>query len=367
MRIGFEISVLSRRRTGVGHYVARLLGELLNRDDGHEYVLFSNRSLDRGDPAVDGAVVAQTGPAVGRWVWMQTALPRALRRKALDVCCFTNSVAPLRQHAPSVVVIHDASIFLLPDCHPLRRRLAQSVLIPAAARRAGAVVTVSETARADVVRALGLDPEIVHVVQGAPPAGFAPVTDTARLEGVRRRYALPSRFVLAVGTLEPRKNLVRLVRAHQQARRSGLTAELVLVGPRGWRVRTLERAASNADGLHRLGYVPTDDLPALYSLATAVAYPSLYEGFGLPLVEAMACGAPVIAPERPWAREVCGDAAGFVEPTDVDALAQELLELDGDAQLRTQLQARGLEQARRFSWTRSAARMVAVLEQAARG
>jgi glycosyltransferase involved in cell wall biosynthesis len=131
-------------------------------------------------------------------------------------------------------------------------------------------------------------------------------------------------------------------------------------------MRELDEAVATAEALYVLDYVPTEDLPALYSLASALAYTSLYEGFGLPIVEALACGAPVVAADRPWAREVCGEAALFVEPTDENELAEALLALEGDEPLRTQLRARGLERASHFSWARSAARMVHVLESAAR-
>jgi glycosyltransferase involved in cell wall biosynthesis len=366
MRIGVEVAALSGRRTGVGHYLARLLQELLVREDGHEYVLLSHHPLDPADPGIRGAILADAHFRPSRWLWMQTVLPHALRSEGIQVSCFTNSLAPLRQHVPAVVVIHDASVFLVPQQHTLRRRVARSALVPMIARRARAVVTVSETARCDLVAALGVAPENVHVVYGAPPSGFGPVRDEPALAHVRDNHGLPARFVLFVGKLEPRKNLLRLVRAHQRARRNGLEDALVLAGPRGWRMRELDQAVATADGLYVLGYVPTEDLPALYSLASALAYPSLYEGFGLPLVEALACGAPVVAADRPWAREVCGDAALFVEPTDEDELAEALLALEGDERLRTQLRARGLERASHFSWETSAARMVHVLESAAR-
>ena len=295
MRIGIEVSSLHGRRTGVGHYIARLLRELLDRADGHEYLLFSHQRWDPEDPELAGATLADAHLPASRWLWMQTTLPRALRDERLDVWCFTNSLAPLWQPVPSVVVIHDASVFLVPEYHTLRRRVARSALVPTVARRARAVVTVSETARSELVAALRLPPEKVHVVYGAAPQGFGVVRDKQILASARRKYRLPPRFVLSVGTLEPRKNILRLVRAHQRAQRLGVEHALVLVGPRGWHTRDLDRALATSDSLHLLGYVPTEDLPALYSLASAFAYPSLYEGFGLPVVEAMACGTPVVA------------------------------------------------------------------------
>jgi glycosyltransferase involved in cell wall biosynthesis len=366
MRIGIEISSIATRRTGVGHYIARLLRALLDRKDGQEYQLFSHASIDRDDPCLRGAGVVEAHFESSRWVWMQTSLPRALAQARVDICHFTNSLAPLWQPAPGVVVIHDASIFLLPHLHPVLRRVGRSSLVPAVARRSRAVVTVSETARADLVEVLRIPPEKVHVVYGAAPPEFGPVRDRSVLAAVREKYALPDGFVLSVGTLEPRKNLARLVRAHGRLRRDGFPHELVFVGPRGWHMRELEEeATAQPNGVRMLGYVPTEDLPPLYSLASAFAYPSIYEGFGLPAVEAMACGAPVIAGNRGALPEVCGDAALLVDPTSEAGLTDGLRQLLDDQALEQRLRARGFERAGKFSWARSAERMVRVYETVA--
>jgi alpha-1,3-rhamnosyl/mannosyltransferase len=363
MRIGIEISSIATRRTGVGHYIARLLRALLDRRDGREYQLFSHAAIDPADPCLRGAALVDAHFESSRWVWMQTSLPRALARARVDICHFTNSLAPLWQPAPGVVLIHDASIFLFPQYHPLLRRVGRSSLLPAVARRSPAVVTISETARADLVEALGIRPEKVHVVYGAAPPGFRPIRNEHVLAAVREKYALPPEFVLTVGTLEPRKNLARLVRAHGRLRRAGYPHELVLVGPRGWHMAELEYEISALqNGIRLLGYVPTEDLPSLYSLATAFAYPSIYEGFGLPAVEAMACGVPVIAGEGGAIPEVCGDAALLVDPTSEDELADGLRQVLADGALRETLRARGFERTRRYSWARSAEAMVRVYE-----
>jgi glycosyltransferase involved in cell wall biosynthesis len=366
MRIGVEVSSLVVRRTGVGHYIARLLRALLDRDDGQQYELFSHTALDRHDPCVRGASVVDAHLESSRWIWMQTALPRALAQAQVDVCHFTNSLAPLWQPAPGVVLIHDASVFLLPQYHTLLRRLGRSSLLPAVARRSRAIVTLSETSRAALADVLGISPEKIHVVHGAAPPEFGKVQDEQVLDSVREKYSLPSEFILTVGTLEPRKNLARLVRAWGRLRRDGYPHKVVLVGPPGWHMHELEKEVSAwPDDVIKLGYVPTKDLPPLYSLATVFAYPSLYEGFGLPAVEAMACGTPVLAGNRGALPEVCGDAASLVDPMSDDELTESLRTLLDDQGLRQGLRARGLERARRFAWARSADQMVSVYETAA--
>jgi glycosyltransferase involved in cell wall biosynthesis len=366
VRIGLEVCAVAELRTGVGQFVARWLSALVEHRE-HEFLVFSDRPLDeRFGPVPNGRVVPAHSRA-GRWVWMQTTLPRALARTGPDLCHFTNAVAPLHPRRPFVLTVHDVSPLLHPEHHPLGRRAVWRTVVPALAARADAVITGSHAARADLLRVLPVAPERVHVVPGAPPPGMARVSDEATLSAVRTRYGLPSEFVLHVGTLEPRKNLARLVRAMGRVRRLGHPHGLVLVGPRGWRLPDLagqiERAGLTG-AVTFCGYVPDRDLAAILSLATTLAYPSLYEGFGLPPLEAMACGTPVVAGDRGAVPEVCGDAALLVDPTDEVALAAALAAMLSNEDLRRDLARRGLERAGNFSWERSAERTLAVYAKA---
>jgi glycosyltransferase involved in cell wall biosynthesis len=362
VKIGIEVCAVAERRTGVGQFIARWLSALLAQGE-HEYLLFSDRPLtERFGHAPEGRVVPAHSHA-GRWVWMQTTLPRALARTGPDICHFTNAIAPLHPRRPFVLTVHDVSALLHPEHHPLARRGVWRTVVPALAARAGAVITGSHAGRDDLLRVLPVAPERVHVVPGAPPPGLARVSDEATLAAVRTRYGLPSEFVVHVGTLEPRKNLRRLVRAMGRVRRLGYPHALVLVGRRGWRLRNLsdEIERSGLSGaVTRCGYVPDHDLAAILSLATTLAYPSLYEGFGLPPLEAMACGTPVVAGDRGAVPEVCGHAALLVDPADEEALATALVAVLSDEGLRRDLTRRGLERAGAFSWGRSAERTLAV-------
>jgi glycosyltransferase involved in cell wall biosynthesis len=286
MRIGFDITPLVSPQTGIGTYTVNLMDHLGRQPDA-EVV-----------PLAHFPTGSRRVPRLNKTLWMQFVLPWQLARLGTDVCHFTNSVAPCLTPCPSIVTIHDATLWLYPEHHPRRRLLAMRPLIPLAARRARAVIAVSCSAKRDIVRMLRIPEDKVHVVYEAPAPRFHPLTDAAYLEGVRAQYGLPERFLLHVGTIEPRKNLIRLVEAYARLRREAPVDALVLAGCRGWKDSAFFQALDRL-GLARdvriLGYVPSDELVALYNLASAVVFPSLHEGFGLPIVEAMACGTPVVA------------------------------------------------------------------------
>jgi glycosyltransferase involved in cell wall biosynthesis len=233
---------------------------------------------------------------------------------------------PLVSPAPTVVTIHDMSLRLYPRYHPPRRVLLNRPLVDLAARRADAIITPSESAKRDIVRFYDLDPRRVHVVYEAAAPSFRRVADPVELERVRRRYHLNDRIILYVGTIEPRKNLPKLIDAFAAQRRAGrLTHQLVCVGPYGWLSRGIEDQIARANVAHAInftGYVPFEDLPALYTLAEFFVYPSMYEGFGLPVIEAMACGAPVIAYDCGSAPEVIEEGlTGFIVRGEDEAVA----------------------------------------------
>jgi glycosyltransferase involved in cell wall biosynthesis len=254
--------------------------------------------------------------------------------------------------------------------HPLKSLVLVRTIIRAVARRARAVITVSESARRDILAGLGgaggLAPEKVHVVREAAAPEYRVIDEPAELERVRRKYGLGDPFVLSVGTIEPRKNLGGLLRAFALLRRRGRRERLVLVGQLGWKYDSLLRQIDElGDGaaVTLLGYVPDQDLPALYNLARAVAFPSFYEGFGLPILEGMACGTPVITSDRSSMAELGAGAALLVDPARPEALADGLSRLLADEALAAELSAAGLARAAEFSWARAADETVRVYER----
>ncbi|MCI0399306.1 MAG: glycosyltransferase family 4 protein [Chloroflexi bacterium] len=368
LTIGLDGTPLLGERSGVGYYTGRLLAAMLKVYPEGKFLLYSNRPLGALESDLAGAVPVAGYFPQSRWAWMQTVLPRVIAQSRPDLCHFTNSLAPLYLDRPFVLSVHDASLFLYSHYHPRARLLTMRLLLPMVARRAAAVITVSHSARQDLIRVLDLPAEKVHVIYEAAPAHFAPVNDQAELERLRRKYGLPEAFLLYVGTLEPRKNLSRLLQAFQRFRQQGFPHRLVMAGPWGWHMEGFGReieALGLRDAIQFLGYIPTEDLPGLYSLTTLFVFPSLYEGFGLPPLEAMACGAPVLSSDNSSLAEICDGAAYLVDPRSVDSIAEGLRRVVADDALRADLRCRGLERAGEFSWDRAAQETLAVYQQVA--
>jgi glycosyltransferase involved in cell wall biosynthesis len=296
---------------------------------------------------------------------MQLLLPEILEQLRPDLVHFTNYLAPAACRVPYVLSIHDMSLQLFPECHTWKKRLLTSRLLPLVAERARLVLAPSESTRRDVVRLLGLDPAKVRVIPYAAGPAFRPVSpDPERME---RLYGVRPPYFLYVGTLEPRKNLERLLRAFARALPALPRASLVLVGQRGWKFAATLREAARGDLHGRVvmpGYVPEEDLPTLMSGALAFVYPSLYEGFGLPVVEAMACGTPVMTSRSSSLSEIAEGAALLIDPHDEAAMADGLRALAGDEALRSDLAERGRRRAALFSWDRTGRETVAAYREA---
>lgn len=370
MRIAFDGTTLTPGRTGVGYYTEHLLQHLAREVEatGDELVVVSNRPIDTQAPLPRHVRVHQGHRFPVRIGWMQLRAARALDAIKADVAHFTNGMMPFAAPVSTVVTIHDLSLKLYPQCHPVRRLLLNRPLMQVAMRQAAAIVTVSNSTRRDLLRLHGVPADRVSVVHEAASPAFRPIRDRARLESVRAKYALPERFVLYVGTIEPRKNLGRLMEAVAQARAAGIPHHLVCVGPYGWSSRDLQGLIERlglTPYVHFTGYVPFADLPALYNLGELFVFPSLYEGFGLPVIEAMACGTPVITANSSSLIEIAGDAAVTIDPASTDALAQAIRDLAMDEAWRRDLAGRGRHRSRAFSWTQTAREMLALYQRAA--
>ena len=343
MRIGFDVTPILAPMTGVAIYASNLLHHL-SQIPGVDVVPLTNR-------APHGT------PRANKTLWMQTLLPWQLLNDHLDTCHFTNYVASLWTPCPTVVTVHDMTVWLYPQYHYPRRLVAMRPIIPLVVRRAKAVIAVSHATKRDLVRILNIPEAKVHVVHSAPAPHFQPLAAGVDREALRRQLGLPEQYILHVGTIEPRKNLVRLVEAFACLRAAGAPQHLLFAGPRGWKSEpvyaTVEQLGMGS-AVHFLGHVPDESLVAMYNLADVVAFPSLYEGFGLPLVEAMACGTPVVTSGRGALREIGGQAAEFIDPESVDSLAGGLRRVLADAQRAQELKVRGLAQAALYSWQATA-------------
>jgi len=313
-----------------------------------------------------------TGRPVRRILWEQLVLPALSRRLGLDLLHATVNVSPWIGGCPAVVTVHDLSFLRYPEAFPtlqriyLRSQARRSVL---AARQ---VIAVSEATAQDVIRFFAVPAGRISVVYNGVDAAFHPAPQ-AEVEAFRRRKKLPARFIMHLGTLEPRKNLVRLVQAFAQVLRQDREKpgreplKLLLAGGKGWDYDNIFRAVADLGLTGEVlfpGYVPDEELVWWYRAAILFAYPSLFEGFGLPVAEAMACGTPAVTSSVSSLPEVAGDAALLVDPTSVEALAGALRQLLDNPALARQFGERGKAQAARFSWSRTARETVQVYRAA---
>jgi glycosyltransferase involved in cell wall biosynthesis len=365
MIVGFDATTLTGRISGVGYYTARLMESLANgAGEGvvRRLVVLSNRPVQvEGTARVE---VYERRRFRVRSVWMQLVLPGILRDVRPDLVHFTNYLAPLAGSVPYLVSFHDMSLSLLPECHTLKKRMLTSSLIPAVARGARMILTPSESTRRDVVRLLRVDPGRVRVIPYAASPTFRP--QSAAPAALEALHGIRPPYFLYVGTLEPRKNLARALRAFAAIAPGLPECRFVIVGQKGWRYAEVLRAADDPALRGRvvfLGYLPEEKLPALYAHALALVYPSLYEGFGLPVMEAMACGTPVLTSRSSSLEEIGEGAALLADPTDEKALAECLRALATDEALRARLSRLGLERARSFSWERTGRETVAAYQE----
>jgi glycosyltransferase involved in cell wall biosynthesis len=352
VRLAVDVTPCTARRAGVGYYTEHLVDALLRvlgPDD--DVVLCDNGELDPELARRWRPHLVQKGRA-RRAAWLQLEAPRLIADARADVAIFPSYMAPLVSPCPYAVFVHDLALWRTPGAFTVAKRVALPPLVRAACHGAFLVGTVSEASRRDIVEHLAVPSERVLVLPGAPHPFCRPV-DEALAAPVLRRHGLSRPFVLSVGTLEPRKNLPALLAAFDQLVAQGRELDLVVVGGRGWRDGELadELQKRRAQGrVHWLGRVSESDLAALYSSAQVAAYPSLLEGFGLPVLEAMASGTPVVASDTAALREVSGGAAVLVPPTDVAALAGALGRLLDDPAERARRRQAGLSRAAGFRW-----------------
>lgn len=361
MRIGIDGLPLTEILTGVGHYTFELAQHLAVASTEYEVVIVSPRgflaSLDRQQNSLPNLhfVRSRVGPITRRW-W-SIGLPRYLARNKVDVFHGTNFEIPLRRVCPTVLTIHDLSMMLHPRTHEAKRVRRGQRRLPLMARAATVIVTPTESVRHEVHAQLQIPLDRIFAVPEAARGCFRRL-DQAQTIGTRRRLGIQAEFLLFVGTVEPRKNLATLLRAFEKVTRARpKPLQLVIAGRKGWLVNDLFESIRRSPAARNIiwtDYLSDDDLCALYSACAALVYPSIYEGFGLPPLEAMACGVPVIASRIPAIEEVVGQAARFFNPEDADDLTRSILEVLESEQIRNALLAAQRRRAEQFSWLRTA-------------
>lgn len=375
MRIGIEVTAAVRQGAGIGRYVRELLLALAELDARNTYRLFfaSRLPLPHALPALPANFRARRLPVPDAWLaraWhrLQLPLPVQLATGAVDLYHSPDfTLPPVSARIPTLLTVHDLSFEREPETTAPGLRAFLQQAVPRSVLRATHVLADSQATRDDLIDLYATPSAKITVLYSGVAARFQPVASPGQA-AVRAQYALGAQpFVLCVGTLHPRKNHLRLIAAFYAALRHS-EHNLVIVGGPGGAEQSI-RAAVQQLGLQQrvllTGYVADAHLPALYSAAHAVAYPSLYEGFGLPLAEALACGTPVLASTAPCLPEVAGGAALLADPRDEQALAGALLRITSDADLRADLRARGLQRAAAFSWQAAARQLLALYTQLA--
>ena len=364
MRIGLDGIPLTKPKTGVGHYTFELARALALIAPADDFQLISplpyasppvSNICEQGMPPNLQAIQAVVS-GVGKH-WWTIGLPSYIRRNPLALFHGTNYDVPVLGGCPTVLTIHDLASHLHPETLQSRSVRRARYRLPIMALRATMIVTPTQVVRLEVCERFRIKPEKVVAVHHAPRSCFRPLPLEQASE-TTRRLGIEDDFLLFVGTIEPRKNLLTLVRAFADVlKATSLRPQLVIAGQEGWLTDELFAYVKEVDFGDRLrwtGYVSDEDLCALYSSCRAFIYPSIYEGFGLPPLEAMACGAPVITSSIPSITEVLGTAARLVVPTDVHALSKSIIELWENADERQRLSKAGQTRAAEFSWARTA-------------
>ncbi len=362
MRVCIDVSAAVHRRAGLGRYAQELTRALVAQGE-HDYVAFYHqRGQAHLDPPIDSLPQLSTRLSVKPWrLWAMLAHFSGVTQDgmfpAVDLFHATEHLLPRLRRIHTVFTLHDLIFRFDPASHLPLNRIYLNLMMPRFLRAADAVVAVSECSKRDAVRLYGIPAEKIHVIPEGVDARFKPSLP-ARTEHVCSTYHLPERFVLCVGTIEPRKNLPILFEALAARREQGLEIwPLVIAGKPGWLYEPILRRVTELglqNLVHFTGFFPDDDLPALCSAATLLAMPSRYEGFGLPVLEAMACGTPVVCSNTSSLPEVAGDAALLVPPDDVRGWSEGIARVLTDDALRAQMRERGLVQAAHFSWEQAA-------------
>jgi glycosyltransferase involved in cell wall biosynthesis len=374
VRIGIDYTAAHEQGAGIGRYVRELIHALAAQDTRTDYRLFVAGASHCTLPAKPGPNFAwcptRISPLWFARLWHRLQIPLPVETFVGPIRLYHATDFTLPPTLPGVstlLTIHDLSFVRAPETATPVLKAYLDKVVPRSVKRAHHVLADSQTTKDDLIELYGTPPEKISVLIGGVNPEFLPVEDPAARAAVRERYGLPANpYVFSIGTVQPRKNYARLIEALSMLGPDFDDVHLVIAGGRGWLESPIFRAVDECDmtgRVHFTGFVRDEDLPALYSEAQCLAFPSLYEGIGFPVLEAMACGIPVITSNISSMPEIAGEAALLVDPYDVAALADALLQLLTDQTLRKSLVEKGFGQAAYFTWTRAAQRLTAIYQE----
>ncbi|MFN0109576.1 MAG: glycosyltransferase family 4 protein [Blastocatellia bacterium] len=376
MHIGIDAHAIGAQQGGNETYIRGLIRALAEVDDRNRYTIYLaepaaatewSEGFARQHPNFEIRLLPKPTPLIR----VPLFLAYELKRRPVDVL-HVQYTAPPFCSAPVVATIHDLAFEHMPETFTRRGSLQLKLTVRRTAQRAARIATVSEFSRQDLLRTYNLSPEKVAVTYNGIDAHFTANASPNEAKDIRQRFGISRDYLLAVGSLQPRKNLVRLIRAYAKLRseNENFRPQLVIVGRKLWLADEIfaeVRRQEWADDAILTGYVSDEDLPKLYRQATAFVYPSLFEGFGLPPVEAMACGTPVVTSNVSSLPEVTGEAALLIDPLDQSAIESALLEIMNDQSLRARLKKQGIEQAKKFTWREAAEKTLQLYRESYEG
>ncbi|OGW17187.1 MAG: hypothetical protein A3G93_11785 [Nitrospinae bacterium RIFCSPLOWO2_12_FULL_45_22] len=363
MKIGIMLRHINELG-GIVVYTVNLIEELLKNDSKNEYVFIYNRPEFLGRYSGYHNVREKVVKMPNKLLWDQFAVPVVARKEKLDLIFNPKLSIPLFTHCKTILVYHGAEQFAVPELFKWHDRMYFKTIVPFYFAKADAVISMTYKGSKDLTRLVGANEKKITAIYESHHNRFRVIEDQKALKKIREKYRLPEKFILFVGGLAPLKNFGNLLRAYQKLDKK-ISINLVAVGFKRWKFESDLRLINELklDGkVIFTGFVPDEDLPAIYSLAHQFILPSFYEGFGIPVLEAMACGCPVITSTTGCSSEVSGDAAVLIDPRDVDGIAEAMYKIAVDTDLRNKMVEKGLKRAKDFSWEKCARETLALFE-----
>lgn len=368
MRIGIEATAYYKNIAGSGVY-ARNIINIWKKKEGNKNTifLFSSKRPSEIDLGKKKNIFARLINGIKDILWMQIVLPIKLKKNNVDILFCPTFLGPIFSHCPTIVTILDMSFIRYPQTLDRLFLFYVKILLPLIKKRANVILTISEFSKMEIIKLLKVPKEKIKVIYGGCDEKFNVISDEVGINKVKNKYKLSQKFILNVGTLEPRKNITSLIAAFNELKKKQLIDhKLVLCGPKGWHYKDIFKKIKELkleNEIIFLGFIPEEDLPFLYNVAQVFVYPSLYEGFGLPVLEAMSCGCPVITSNVSSLPEIVGNSAILVDSLNTEELEQAILKVIKNKDLRKDLIKKGIERSKMFSWEKAAEDAFAILKR----